>query len=154
MNKSQRMGLLLGFLSALPMTSVTAHQGATGVVKQRMDLMGSVGESMKTLKGEVKSAAGPDAATVAAAARTIAEKASQALPLFPEGSLDKPTETLPKVWQNWERFSVLMQKLEREAQQMEALANGANRAAIAKQFTVLGKNCRSCHTDFRKKKQR
>lgn len=85
--------------------TVLAHGGATGVVKERMDLMDNQKDAMKSLssiyKGEVKY----DADVVRKAALIIRDHSGDAMTrLFPKGSIKGHSEAKPLIWQEWERF--------------------------------------------------
>ena len=100
-----------------------AHSGATGVVKERMDAMKSMGEAIKQIKPMMSGEAAYDEAAVRAAAQSIAKEAGEAMTSkFPEGSTDHPSEALPRTWDEWERFAAL-------ADQLEMAANGLAMAA-------------------------
>lgn len=102
--------------TALPV-SVSAHGGATGIVKERMDAMSMMGDAVKTLKDMMQGKADYDAATVREQAAIIRKHAGDTLTkAFPEGSLDKPTEAKPEIWTDWERFSALANQLENFAE--------------------------------------
>jgi len=103
--------------------TVWAHSGATGKVKERMEAMKEMGEAMKSVAPMMRGEAQYRADTVRKAARTIADNAGNALTAdFPEGSLHGPSEALPAVWQDWDRFEAI-------AQQLEVTARGLERAA-------------------------
>src|SRR6056297_3750192 len=111
--------------AAIASFSVTAfaHSGATGVVKERMDAMKSMGEAIKRIKPMMSGEAAYDEAAVHAAAQSIADEAGEAMTSkFPEGSTDHPSEALPRTWDEWERFAAL-------ANQLEMAANGLAMAA-------------------------
>ena len=88
-----------------------AHGGATGVVKERMELMKDIGKSMKTLTQMFKGETEYDAEEVKTAAAQIRDHAEKITAMFPEGSLDKPTEALPAIWQDWPAFEALVNQL-------------------------------------------
>ena len=82
-------------------TAGLAHDGAMGVVKQRMDAMGAIKDANKVLRGIMRGQREYEAAAVAASAAVIAGHSGDALTvLFPEGSLTPPTEAKPEIWQN------------------------------------------------------
>ena len=93
-----------------------------------------------------------DAAAMADSAREIQQTAPEITHLFPEGSLHKPSEALPSVWEEREKFNELAESLIREAGNLNGVAMAGDRRSIMIQFTKVGKTCSSCHTDFRKKK--
>lgn len=114
----------LGTLGAL------AHGGASGVVKERMDLMETVGKAMKSLTDMMRGKQDYDADRVRAAARQIADHGGESLTkLFPENSLDGPTEALPVIWTEWDRFAALADQLTAYATALEAAADNRREAS-------------------------
>lgn len=109
--------LSLGIVAAL------AHGGATGIVKERMDAMKAMGDAVKTVTAMFKGDTDYDTDAVKAAARSIKSHSGDALiKLFPKGSAHKPSEALPKIWSDWDRFKNL-------AMRLEILSDGLARAA-------------------------
>ena len=107
MNSIYRIVLVASAL-ALGASFAFAHGGATGIVKERMELMENIGTAMKTLNAIFKGERDYDPEAVRAAAAAIRDHAGENMTkLFPENSLDKPTETLPAVWQQWDEFEAL-----------------------------------------------
>lgn len=134
-------------------TLLLAHSGASGVVKQRMELMKSVGKEMKAIAAMVKGQKPFDAAKIRDGATLIALRSGEMEALFPEGSLMQPTEALPAIWDRWPEFSELTQRLQREAEVLGNKAAESDRREVLRQFAALGKVCSGCHTDFRKKQE-
>ena len=88
--------------------TTNAHENATGVVKERMGLMKGLGKSMKALARMMRGGDPYDADKVKVLAKQLGDHGSITLTkLFPEGSLQKPTEARLEIWENWERFSAL-----------------------------------------------
>ncbi|MCB1519134.1 MAG: cytochrome c [Hyphomicrobiaceae bacterium] len=105
--------------------NVSAHTGATGIVKERMDLMDRIGDAMKVLSGIFKREHAYDADAVAKSARTIRDHAGTAMTkLFPEGSANPPSVAKPEIWRNWKSFKALAKDLETYS---AALADAAPR---------------------------
>ena len=89
-----------------------AHTGATGVVKERMAAMESIGASMKSLNAMMRGRESYDAERVRALALSIEGHGGDALTkLFPDNSLQHPTEARPEIWSDWNRFSALAEQL-------------------------------------------
>ena len=153
-----RNATIFYFMTALVLSGlfllgeVSAHGGATGVVKERMELMKSLGDRMKKMGAMVKGKAPFDATAMADSAREIQQTAPEITHLFPEGSLHKPSEALPSVWEERDKFNDLAESLIQEAGNLNDVAIIGDRRSIMIQFTKVGKTCSSCHTDFRKKK--
>ena len=146
-----KLGLVI-----IAMTSasfVYAHSGASGVVKSRMDVMSSIAKSMKAIGAMMKGEAAFDAGVVKSSATEIAKHAKHIPHLFPEGSNKKPTEALPAVWTDWEKFTKIAVDMDAAAQALAGAAEAATGPGdIGAQLGALGNTCKACHSDFRLKK--
>ncbi len=130
-----------------------AHSGATGIVKQRMELMKSIADQMKTIGKMIKGEEDFDAEQVAEAAETIVSHAEKVPEMFPKGSNEAPSEALPVIWQDWETFLQLSADMKQHANDLRSAAeNAADVNGIRPQFMAVGKTCSACHEDFRIKK--
>jgi len=152
--------------------TVYAHRGATGIVKERMDAMMSLGDAMKALTAMMRGKQPYDVERVGTYARTVARHGGEDLTrLFPEGSLQHPSRANQAIWADWERFSALATEL--------AVYAGALASAAANQrppgrggtmpvdptpeelatmapdvvFERLRRTCSDCHRAFRKKSE-
>lgn len=126
-NIKPRTTLIFGAVAIMLSTSLAlAHGGATGIVKERMDLMASVGKSMKVVTEMFQGAKEYKASAIRDAAKSIgAHGGDQMTRLFPEGSIEGPSESLPAIWQNWERFSELSEDLTKYATALAAAAENS-----------------------------
>ncbi|MGJ8528366.1 c-type cytochrome [Maritalea sp.] len=79
------------------------------------------------------------AALKAGDAAAVAPLAAKLKMLFPEGSMSATSEASPKIWEEWDMFVGILDKLE---------ADATAGAAIP----VLGGSCKSCHDQYRVKK--
>lgn len=130
-----------------------AHSGATGVVKERMDLMSDIGEQMKTIGQMVKGKTKFDGQKISAAAKRLAEHSNRIPDLFPGGSNGHPSEALPIIWSDWEDFVEMSHRLHDRAKELSEVTKTATEtAAIIKPFLALGKTCTGCHQKFRQEK--
>lgn len=103
---------------------VFAHGGATGVVKERMDLMENLKGAMKSLKPIMRGQKDYEVDTVKKSALVIRDNAGEHMTkLFPEGSLKKPSEATPEIWSEWEEFQRLANNLERLGQALHEAAD-------------------------------
>ncbi|MEM7523177.1 MAG: cytochrome c [Pseudomonadota bacterium] len=154
-----------------------AHKGATGVVKERMGQMGMIAKSMKTIGGMMKGEAAYDAVVVRAEAAMIASHGGETLTkLFPEGSIKHPSEAIPTIWTEWERFEAIAMDLSRYATALSdgagyqrgaaggglssggLTSSGSGDADLASMspddlFMKVAGTCSACHQDFRQKKE-
>lgn len=137
----------LGFI--LVSATAYAHRGATGIVKQRMDAMTSMGRAMKALGAMMRGTEAHDAERFRSHAQAIARHGGDALTaLFPEGSLNTPTRANPAIWADWDRFARLAQELELHAGYLASAPPHERDAA----FKRMRQTCSDCHRPFRTKK--
>lgn len=158
-------------IGSITATVALSHSGATGIVKERMDGMKAMTEGLKSLVPMIKKERPYDPQAVRDVATLLQSHAGQnMLELFPEGSLQTPTEARPEIWTNWDDFS-------RHAMRLSVLARGLALSAdtglgapgSATQTTItgtstaqeiealpvpvvlnaIGENCLACHTDYR-----
>ena len=137
---------LLALLMAGP---IAAHQGAMGIVKERMDGMTEIGKALKALNQLSKEDA-VDPAAVAVQAEIIKTHSGDALlDLFPAGSISDISEARPSIWENWDRFEALARDLE---QQAAGLEGATTPVLLQNALTLTNQTCAACHKAFRIKK--
>ena len=120
-----KKALVLATLGAIALsTTVLAHKGATGVVKQRMMAMTAIADEIKLVASMLRGKQAFDTKTISSGAAIIQSHAQKLTALFPAGSLDKPTTATPAIWEKPEEFTRLT----------EALAFHANALAESAQF--------------------
>ena len=143
--------IALAVLAAMGVMTVNAHKGAKGIIKQRMMAMKTMGDSMKELSKMVTGKAAFDAEKTKTIAATIKTHADDIPKQFPTGSMQKPTEALPAIWDKWDEFKGHADDLVKLAGVLVQSADTGPRAALAT-FSKMGKTCSGCHKDFRQKK--
>lgn len=137
---------LLAALTAL--AGALAHEGASGIVKARMELMKDMAGAMKALAPGMRGKAAWDPALVRDNAAIIADHAKDIPERFPEGSGKPPSEALPAIWENWETFEEDAQALQEHAETLESrAAKGAEAARPV--FAKIIDACKGCHEEFR-----
>lgn len=128
--------------------AVLAHGGATGIVKERMELMKSMGAQMKTMGQMAQGQTPYRAATFAQAAEEIsAQSGDELVALFPQGSLHPPTEAVPAIWTDLPRFSQLADRMQAQARALAAMARDSQGVPKA-EFRALAQSCAACHEDY------
>ena len=141
------MTRLLTTCAVLCLSTVSlAHEGAEGVVKERMDRFKENKEAMKAIKGNLAG----DTAVIAQKASEIEAWAKEMVNFFPEGSTQPPSEALPAIWKEFDRFTDLARANEKAAANLKNLAqSGADTSALSGAFRSLGKTCKDCHNDYK-----
>ena len=123
-----------------------AHEGAEGVVKERMDRFKENKEAMKAIKGNLAG----DTAVIAQKASEIEAWAKEMVNFFPEGSTQPPSEALPAIWKEFDRFTDLARANEKAAANLKNIAqSGADTSTLIGAFRSLGKTCKDCHNDYK-----
>ena len=125
-----------------------AHEGATGVVKERMDLMDTQKEAVKVIGAMAKGKVPFEAKTAAEAAHEIEVTAGKIPALFPEGTGGHPSEALPEVWTQWDKFTKDADALGVAAKDLVAALEGGAPDWKAK-FKGVIDACKTCHKTFR-----
>jgi cytochrome c556 len=146
--KNTIRGGLLSLIVISPFFGLAfAHSGATGVVKERMELMKTIGDAMKGLAEEVKRGDAADPERILSHASTIQENSGTAmLAVFPEDSLMPPSEAAPAIWDEWDRFEEIAMQL---SDRVDAIRQSPEDKVA---FAELAGTCKACHADFRQKK--
>ena len=149
MTSTKNTMIVAAFATALAGTAF-AHSGATGVVKTRMDAMSEIAKSMKAIGAMMKGQVQFDAKVAETGALGIAKHADHIPKLFPEGSNKKPSEALPAIWKDWDRFTEIAADMGTKSRALATASAQAERIeAIRAPFGALAKTCKACHSDFR-----
>jgi cytochrome c556 len=107
--------------------AVLGHGGATGIVGERMMGMMMLGEQVELLGPIVEQPTTSDIRTLTTASEMIAMHAGPAMTeLFPEGSLDAPSEARPEIWERWQEFSSYATRLGDLGQELAVSAAALN----------------------------
>ena len=123
-----------------------SHEGAEGLIKERMDRFKENKKAMKAIKGNLAG----DTAVIAQKASGIEAWAKDMVNFFPEGSAQPPSEALPAIWKEFDRFTDLARANEKAAANLKNLAqSGADMSALSGAFKSLGKTCKDCHNDYK-----
>ena len=150
LNKVVVLTILLGPGSSL---NLSAHDGATGVVKQRMEAMSDMGDAMKAMASMVKGKQAFEPTVFIQSGETIMEHSEMMPKLFPAGSLEGKSEALPAIWQKWDDFVSLAYRTKTDAEELVQMSrDGEELRPLTKQFVKLASDCKACHKDYRKKK--
>jgi cytochrome c556 len=124
-------------------------------VKERQELMKSIGGNMKTIADFLKESKGT-AAEAQTAAANIGELAQKIPAAFETEATLGEMDTVgknrgkPEIWLNWEGFVEHAETLEAKSAAVVAAFEGGEASAIQAAVGDMGKNgCGACHDDFR-----
>ena len=126
--------------------SVFAHEGATAVVKERMDRFKASKESVKQIKRALKT---EDWSVIQQEAKDLQRWASEMSDFFPEGSDGKPSEAKANIWSDWEGFLRSADSYQEGTESLVKAASDKSLEATATSFKGMLKSCKSCHNEFK-----
>jgi cytochrome c556 len=142
-------GVIAGMAATLTIAA-HAHEGATGIVKERMDAMTESGKAMKAATESIR--ANRNLASIKDEALAISATAERITALFPPGSDQKPTDSKPEIWTHWDDFTARAAELKDESAKLAIAVDSRDPGSIGAQFRVVGKVCTGCHDLYRAKR--
>ena len=162
--KQKLLVCLVVAASGFALAGAIADERLAGVFKERHDLMEGLAGAIRPMSDMVRGIQPYDAGRMRELAMKIAEAGGEAMTsLFPEGSYDPAGESLPAIWEDWDRFVMLAGNLVDAADAMAAAADnppgppdpasgGGEPQAMDAGMALLqlGRSCGACHDDFRK----
>jgi cytochrome c556 len=142
--------LVLATCSIIATASVGAHEGATGIVAERMAAMKETAAQMKALDRALKagSSVTPD---MIASAEKIAAQAHSLSGLFPARSGGGHSEARAEVWTRREAFEKAMQAFAADSEKLVSAARFGDYTETRRQFREVANQCLGCHEKFRTK---
>ena len=137
---------LIIFAGSSLIVTVNAHDGATGIVKQRMDRFSDSKQQLKQIQAALGA---QDFKTIATAATSIRDWARVMPDYFPEGSGEAPSKASPRIWESFDSFVNEAKAHETAADALISAAQTGNEDLTKNAFEYLAKTCSSCHKKFR-----
>ena len=127
------------------------HEGATGVVAERMTIMKNMGRELKAIANLLAAPTSLDPAAVIRHAHAFHENCHKTTSiLFPPGSIDHHSRALPIIWEKPEAFEQEIQRLHSAAEVLTAAASSGNRAKLMDAVRHVQETCTGCHETFRR----
>ena len=126
--------------------SALAHSGATGIVKERMDMFKRSQKNLKAIKSHIR---GEDYGSIAKLADELREWAVTMPEYFPEGSNVKPSEASPKIWEDFTGFKRAAMENETATKKLIAAAEAGDQTAVVEGFKAVASSCKSCHQSYK-----
>ncbi len=141
--------ITLTVLAAFAASVAVAHNGATGVVKERMDGMAALQQATKAVTPIMRGTVDYNADAVRAFATAVETHSGEAMTkLFPEGTGGMPSVAKASVWSDWEGFEKLAMQLETLGQALgQAADNGLASGAAQSGASMMGTDNMMMGTD-------
>jgi cytochrome c556 len=147
MSKAALISVLVGGLVA---GAALAHEGATGIIAERMKAMENMGRELKVMIGMVDGEGPLDRAAFLRHAEAFHEDCHRVEAMFPPGSIDHHSHALPAIWERPDEFQEEMRRLHEASEELVAIAASADSATLHAAFDEIKDTCTSCHEAFRK----
>ena len=125
-----------------------AHQGATGIVKERMD---KFSQSQRDLKASFKLAKSGEFADIMTKARAMVAWGREMPSFFPEGSGGAPSEASPQIWQDMAGFTAASTAFALAAEDVIMAAEKGDIDSTISALRSVGQTCGTCHRTYRVK---
>ena len=151
LGKNPLGGLLIAvfcvFAILTDVPNLYAHQGATGIVKHRMDAFTKAKSQMREIQAALRES---DRETISAITSEMQIWAQQMQEAFPEGSDIPPSEALPAIWDDASGFADAITAYQTALIALHSAAQTDDSAAVRERFKAVGQACASCHKGYRK----
>lgn len=125
-----------------------AHQGATGIVKERMDAFKA---SQQHLKSIIAAAKTDEFDKVEKLARQLAEWGRAMPEYFPADSAHPPSEAAPAIWQDFSGFSAAANRFTGSSIELAKAGAAKDKSGVFTAIEAVAASCKSCHSDYRLK---
>jgi len=141
------LALIFSFVSGVTVSGVSqAHEGATGIVKERMDNFKKSQNNLKAIRRLIRDG---DAESVVPLADEIRAWAARIPEYFPEGSGGAPSEAADTIWEDFEGFRNAARRHEDVAEALVKLARNGEVSRLNQAFGDVAETCKACHQRFR-----
>ena len=127
-------------------TPLLAHEGATGVIKERMDKFKMSKKMMKTIHRSIQN---EDFETIGKSGITLLKWSKEMINYFPEGSEVAPSEASGDIWLDPEGFKKAVNKFELASLKLVDNSKEKNFDKTVVAFRGLARTCKGCHQKFR-----
>jgi cytochrome c556 len=127
-----------------------AHEGATGIVKERQQGMVAFKDAMKAWKLALDDPKSLTPGAFAEISRDLSSNAgARLLALYPKDGPTKHTDASSRIWSEWAKFERLANELEARARALETMA--IDETVLRSEFKAIGGICKACHESFRER---
>ena len=147
--KIKKMLVHIGFFlisSIVSITPLLAHEGATGIIKERMDKFKMSKKMMQTIH---KSIQNEDFETIEKSATTLHNWSKEMIKYFPEGSDGAPSEASADIWLDPEGFKKAVNNFELASLKLINNSKEKDFDKTVDSFRSLAGTCKGCHQKFR-----
>ena len=140
--------LALAAISCCLAMPLSAHQGATGIVKERMDAFSKSRSQMREMGRALQNNQFEVMGRISADMQIWAKEIVNA---FPEGSQIPPSEASDSIWDDKAGFAKAAFLYESSLINLDQASFTNEREAVVSAYRAVGQACQSCHDSYRQK---
>ena len=147
--KIKNMIVYITFLlisSIIYIKPLLAHEGAKGIVKERMDKFKMSKKLMQTIH---KSIQNEDFAIIEKSATILYNWSKEMIKYFPEGSDGAPSEASTDIWLDPDGFKKVVNNFELASLKLINKSKEKDFDKTVESFRSLAGTCKGCHQKFR-----
>ena len=123
-----------------------AHDGAKGIIKERMDKF----QTSKTIMRQInKSFGNEDFKNIQNGAAQLERWGNEMDKYFPEGSNTKPSEAKEEIWLEPEMFKLAIDNFTKASSNLLKISQSKNLDKTIEAFRDVADTCKGCHKKFR-----
>tara|TARA_B100001250_G_scaffold127883_1_gene108849 strand:- start:17 stop:466 length:450 start_codon:yes stop_codon:yes gene_type:complete len=137
---------LILFLNIFSFTQLYAHEGAKGIIKERMDKFKMSKSLMKKIN---KGLQNDNFIIIEKSAQTLLDWSKQMSNYFPEGSDTPPSEASSDIWLDPDGFKIAIKNFELASLELITQSQSENFDMTVNSFRNLAQTCKGCHQKFR-----
>ncbi len=137
---------LIIFFNIFSFSQLYAHEGATGIIKERMDKFKMSKSLMRKIN---KGLQNDDFVIIEKSAQTLLSWSKEMSNYFPEGSDTPPSEASSDIWLDPEGFKIAIKNFESASLELIAQSQIKDFDKTVNSFRDLAKTCKGCHQKFR-----
>ena len=137
---------LILFLNIFSFTQLYAHEGAKGIIKERMDKFKMSKNLMKKIN---KGLQNDNFIIIEKSAQTLLDWSKEMSNYFPEGSDTPPSEASSDIWLDPEGFKIAIKNFELASLELMTQSKSENFDMTVSSFRNLAQTCKGCHQKFR-----
>ena len=137
---------LILFLNIFSFTQLYAHEGAKGIIKERMDKFKMSKSLMKKIN---KGLQNDNFIIIEKSAQTLLDWSKEMSNYFPEGSDTPPSEASSDIWLDPEGFKIAIKNFELASLELITQSKSENFDMTVNSFRDLAQTCKGCHQKFR-----
>ena len=137
---------LILFLNIFSFTQLYAHEGAKGIIKERMDKFKMSKSLMKKIN---KGLQNDNFIIIEKSTQTLLDWSKEMSNYFPEGSDTPPSEASSDIWLDPDGFKIAIKNFELASLELITQSQSENFDMTVNSFRNLAQTCKGCHQKFR-----